>query len=150
MALRRWRLLRTSLRCIGSLMPPLVSQLIRESDAFQRNRDAHLDLIARFRRLEDKVRETSGRSAAKFHKRGQLLPRERLDLLLDRDTPFLELSTLAGLGCHEDDGEEEVFGGGNIICIGMGSGARGMGVASGAGVKRGAEHPSGVGKPIPA
>jgi geranyl-CoA carboxylase beta subunit len=96
-------------------MPRLVSQLIRESDAFQRNRDAHLGLIARLRRLEDKVRETSGRSAAKFHKRGQLLPRERLDLLLDRDAPFLELSTLAGLACHEDDGEENVFGGSNII-----------------------------------
>jgi geranyl-CoA carboxylase beta subunit len=129
-------------------MPPLVSQLIRESDAFQRNRDAHLELIARFRRLEDKVRETSGRSAAKFHKRGQLLPRERLDLLLDRDAPFLELSTLAGLGCHEDDGEENVFGGGNIIGIGLVSGARVMVIASDAGIKGGANHPWGVEKQI--
>jgi geranyl-CoA carboxylase beta subunit len=125
-----------------------VSQLIREGDAFQRNRDAHLELIARFRRLEDKVRETSGRSAAKFHRRGQLLPRERLDLLLDRDAPFLELSTLAGLGCHEDDGEENVFGGGNIIGIGIVSGARVMVIASDAGIKGGANHPWGVEKQI--
>jgi geranyl-CoA carboxylase beta subunit len=129
-------------------MPPLVSQLIRESDAFHRNRNAHLELIARFRRLEDKVRETSGRSAGKFHKRGQLLPRERLDLLLDRDAPFLELSTLAGLGCHEDDGEENVFGGGNIIGIGIVSGARVMVIASDAGIKGGANHPWGVEKQI--
>jgi geranyl-CoA carboxylase beta subunit len=125
-----------------------VSQFIREGDAFQRNRAAHLELIARFRRLEDKVRETSGRSAAKFHKRGQLLPRERLDLLLDRDAPFLELSTLAGLGCHEDDGEENVFGGGNIIGIGIVSGARVMVIASDAGIKGGANHPWGVEKQI--
>jgi geranyl-CoA carboxylase beta subunit len=125
-----------------------VSQLIREGDAFQRNRNAHLELIARFRRLEDKVRETSGRSAAKFHRRGQLLPRERLDLLLDRDAPFLELSTLAGLGCHEDDGEENVFGGGNIIGIGIVSGARVMVIASDAGIKGGANHPWGVEKQI--
>jgi geranyl-CoA carboxylase beta subunit len=125
-----------------------VSQLIREGDAFQRNRNAHLELIARFRRLEDKVRETSGRSAAKFHQRGQLLPRERLDLLLDRDAPFLELSTLAGLGCHEDDGEENVFGGGNIIGIGIVSGARVMVIASDAGIKGGANHPWGVEKQI--
>jgi geranyl-CoA carboxylase beta subunit len=129
-------------------MPPLVSQLIGESDAFQRNRDAHLELIARLRRLEDKVRETSARSAAKFHKRGQLLPRERLSLLLDRDAPFLELSTLAGLGCHEDDGDENVFGGGNIVGIGIVSGVRVMVITSDAGIKGGANQPWGVEKQI--
>src|SRR5712675_1707156 len=129
-------------------MPPLISQLIRESDAFQRNRDAHLDLIARFRRLEDKVRETSGRSAAKFHKRGQLLPRERLDLLLDRDAPFLELSTLAGLGMHEDDGVENVFGGGMIAGIGFVEGIRCMVFASDSGIKGGAAHPMGTQKAL--
>jgi geranyl-CoA carboxylase beta subunit len=129
-------------------MPRLASQLIRESEVFQRNRAAHLELIARFRQLEEKVRATSARAAAKFHKRGQLLPRERLNLLLDRDTPFLELSTLAGLGCHEDDGEENVFGGGNIAGIGIVSSARVMVIASDAGIKGGANHPWGVEKQI--
>ena len=124
------------------------SQIICESDAFRGNRRAHLELIEAFRNLEAKVRETSARSAAKFHKRGQLLPRERVNLLLDRDTPFLELSTLAGLGCHEDDGKENVFGGGNVIGIGFVSGARVMVVASDAGIKGGANHPWGIEKQI--
>ena len=34
----------------------------------------------------------------RHHKRGKLLARERIELLLDPDTPFLELSPLAGLG----------------------------------------------------
>src|ERR1700688_4418697 len=129
-------------------MPAIRSNVIVDSDAFRANRAAHLELIAEFRALEAKVREPSGRSDAKFRQRGQLLPRERLDLLLDRDAPFLELSTLAGLGCHEDDGEENVFGGGHIIGIGLVSGARAMVIASDAGIKGGANHPWGVEKQI--
>lgn len=129
-------------------MPPFSSQIVTESDAYRDHRRGHLELIDRFRELEGKVRETSARAAPKFHKRGQLLPRERVNLLLDRDTPFLELSTLAGLGCHEDDGVDNVFGGGNIIGIGIVSGRRVMVVASDAGIKGGANHPWGVEKQI--
>ena len=88
-------------------MPAIRSNVIVDSDAFRANRAAHLELIAEFRALEAKVREASGRSDAKFHQRGQLPPRERVNLLLDRDAPFLELSTLCGLGMHEDDGKAE-------------------------------------------
>ena len=49
--------------------------------------------------------------------------RERINLLLDRDAPFLELSSLCGLGMHEDDGKDNVFGSGSIIGIGMVSSA---------------------------
>jgi hypothetical protein len=34
----------------------------------------------------------------RHHARGKLLPRERVELLIDRDSAFLELSTLAGYG----------------------------------------------------
>lgn len=129
-------------------MPVWQSNLIRESDAFRRNHAAHFALIDRFRALEAKVRETSARSGDKFHKRGQLLPRERVELLLDRGTPFLELSSLAGLGCHEDDGAENVYGGGNVIGIGVVSGRRVMVIASDSGIKGGANHPWGVQKQI--
>ncbi len=129
-------------------MAAISSSLIRESAAYRANRDAHLQLIDGFRALEAKVREASARSAAKFHQRGQLLPRERVSLLLDRDAPFLELSTLAGLGCHEDDGKDNVYGGGNIIGIGFVCGTRVMVVTSDAGIKGGANHPWGVEKQI--
>lgn len=129
-------------------MPPFETAFIADSDACRANSAANLALITQFRGLEDKVRHTSERSAEKFHKRGQLLPRERVALLLDRDSPFLELSTLAGLGCHEDDGEENVYGGGLVIGIGFVSGVRVMVIASDAGIKGGASHPYGVDKQI--
>ena len=84
----------------------------------------------------------------KFRQRGQLPPRERVNLLLDRDAPFLELSTLCGLGMHEDDGKDNVYGGGSIVGIGMISGARCMIAANDSGIKGGAAHPMGVEKAI--
>ena len=44
------------------------------------------------------------RSSPRFEKRGQLMPRERLALLLDRGAPFLELSRSPALDMHDDDG----------------------------------------------
>ena len=129
-------------------MPAIRSNVIVESDDFRANRAAHLKLIAEFRALEAKVREASGRADAKFRARGQLPPRERVNLLLDRDSPFLELSSLAGLGMHEDDGVENVFGGGSIVGIGTISGARCMIAANDSGIKGGAAHPMGVEKAI--
>ena len=129
-------------------MPAIRSEVIVDSEPFRANRAAHLALIAEFRALEAKVREASGRSDAKFRQRGQLPPRERVNLILDRDAPFLELSSLCGLGMHEDDGKENVYGGGSIVGIGMISGARCMVTASDSGIKGGAAHPMGVEKAI--
>ncbi len=75
-------------------------------------------------------------------------PRERVNWLLDRDSPFLELSSLCGLGMHEDDGIDNVFGGGSIVGIGLVSGARCMIAANNSGIKGGAAHPMGVEKAI--
>ncbi len=43
---------------------------------------------------------------ARHHARGKLLPRERIELLLDRDAPFLELSPLAAYGTQLPAGRE--------------------------------------------
>jgi geranyl-CoA carboxylase beta subunit len=129
-------------------MPAIASNIIVESEAFRANRAAHLQLIAEFRALEAKVREASGRADAKFLARGQLPPRARLNHLLDRDAPFLELSSLCGLGCHEDDGVENVYGGGIVAGIGFVSGVRCMVSANDSGIKGGAAHPLGVEKAI--
>jgi len=67
------------------------------SAAFHANRDGMLGLIARMRALEERTRAASAAAKERFHKRGQLLPRERVALVLDPGSPFLELSTLAGL-----------------------------------------------------
>ena len=129
-------------------MPRFVSAAIPATAAFRANRAAHLALIEQFRALEDRVRQTSERSAAKFRERGQLLPRERIALLLDRGSAFLELSTLAGLGMHDDNGKDNVYGGGNIVGIGFVSGIRSLIFASDSGIKGGANHPKGVEKAV--
>ncbi len=129
-------------------MPAIASNVIVGSDEFRANRIAHLELIAEFRALERKVREASARADAKFRARGQLPPRDRLNWLLDRDSPFLELSSLCGLGMHEDDGTDNVYGGGLIAGIGFVSGARAMVAANDLGIKGGAAHPMGVEKAI--
>ncbi|RBP02878.1 geranyl-CoA carboxylase beta subunit [Roseiarcus fermentans] len=129
-------------------MPAIASNVIVESEAFRANRIAHLELIAGFRDLERKVRAASGRADEKFRSRGQLPPRERLNWLLDRESAFLELSTLCGLGMHEDDGRENVYGGGLIAGIGFVSGVRCLVAANDSGIKGGAAHPMGVEKAI--
>ena len=118
------------------------------SDPFAANRAAHLQLLGEFRSLEHKVQETSDRSKGRFRERGQLLPRERIQMLLDRDAPFLELSTLAGLGMHEDDGHTNVYGGGNITGVGFVSGIRCAIYVNDSGIKGGANHPKGVEKAL--
>jgi len=66
------------------------------SAAYQANRDGMLGLIDRMRALEDRTRAASAAAKDRFHTRGQLLPRERVALVLDPGAPFIELSTLAG------------------------------------------------------
>jgi geranyl-CoA carboxylase beta subunit len=129
-------------------MPAIASRVIVESEAFGANRAAHLALIAEFRALEGKVRSASARADDKFRSRGQLPPRERLNLVLDRGAPFLELSSLCGLGMHEDDGAENVYGGGIVAGVGFISGARCLVTANDSGIKGGAAHPMGVEKAI--
>ena len=129
-------------------MPVIETAIDRDGQAFAKNREDHLRLIAEFRALEDKVADTSNRATERFRSRQQLLPRERVQFLLDRDAPFLEISTLAGLGLHEDDGRDNVYGGGNIAGIGFVAGVRCAIFASDSGIKGGAIHPHGVDKAL--
>lgn len=129
-------------------MPIFQSEIDTASEAFAANRAAHLALIGEFRKLEQKIVETSARARAKFERRGQLLPRDRLSLVLDRGTPFLELSTLCGYKMHDDDGDHNISGGGGIAGIGFISGARCVVTASDSGIKGGAATPMGVHKAL--
>jgi acetyl-CoA carboxylase carboxyltransferase component len=68
-------------------------------ETYLRNRDAQLAAVAALEEQLDLARAGGGaKYAERHHKRGRLLVRERLELLLDRDTPFLELSALAAWG----------------------------------------------------
>jgi geranyl-CoA carboxylase beta subunit len=104
--------------------------------------------LAEVRRLEAMVVAESASKADKFAQRGQLLPRERVARLLDRGTDFLELSPLAGLGMHDDDGRKSVLGGGSIVGIGIVAGKRVLVSASDSAVKGGTVAPMGLKKAL--
>ncbi|MEK1909436.1 MAG: geranyl-CoA carboxylase subunit beta [Pseudomonas chlororaphis] len=128
-------------------MPVIQSQLDPHSPQFQQNREAMLAGIAQIRQLEQNLLAKAAEAKAKFEKRGQLLPRERLNLLLDAGAPFLELASLAGYKLHDDkDGSQA--GGGLIAGIGYVSGVRVLVVANNSAIKGGTISPSGLKKSL--
>jgi geranyl-CoA carboxylase beta subunit len=129
-------------------MSILESTIAPSSDAFQANRAAMLALIARMHGLEARAHVASAAAKERFHKRGQLLPRERVALLLDPGSPFIELSTLAGYLFDVPDAEKSVPGGGVIAGIGFVSGVRCMVSASDSGIDAGALQPYGLDKTL--
>jgi geranyl-CoA carboxylase beta subunit len=129
-------------------MPVFESQVALGSDEYRSNREQMLALVEQFRTLEGRVRDHSARAAAKFAKRGQLLPRDRIARVLDRGAPFLELATLAGYKMHDDDGKNDIAGGGSIVGIGFVSGRRCLVGASDSGIKGGAVSPMGLKKSL--
>lgn len=129
-------------------MAVLRSQVDTGSEAFRQNRADMLALIEGFRVLEQRVRDTSDARKPVFEKRGQLTPRGRLAHVLDRGAPFLEISTLAGYKMHDDDGAENIMGGGFIAGIGCIAGIRCMVTASDSGIKGGTIAPMGLRKSL--
>ncbi|WBQ09644.1 hypothetical protein L2D01_12205 [Hyphomonadaceae bacterium ML37] len=129
-------------------MPQIVSRLNPASDDFSAARDAMMEKLAEARGLEDKVRANSASKRERFTERGQILPRERVALLVDRGAPFLELSALAGLKMHDDDGGRGASGGGSIIGIGVVAGKRCLVSASDSAIKGGTVAPMGLKKAL--
>ncbi|KIK86820.1 geranyl-CoA carboxylase subunit beta [Pseudomonas sp. W15Feb9B] len=128
-------------------MPQIQSQLDPHSDAFARNRAAMLAAIEHVQQLEQNLLNKAAEAKGKFDKRGQLLPRERLNLLLDPGAPFLELASLAGYKLH-DDKDGSAAGGGLIAGIGYVSGIRVMVVANNSAIKGGTISPTGLKKSL--
>ena len=91
--------------------------------------------------LKNKISETSqgGKKAAikKHQDRGKLLVRDRIDSLIDSDTPFLELSTLAAIDLYNN----EVPSAGIVTGIGVVHGREVMIIANDATVKGGTYFP---------
>ncbi len=81
--------------------PVLRSHFSAHDDSAKANRDQNLKLLEPVEAALAKSREGGGAKYTERHlKRGKLLPRERIEVLLDRDSHFLELCPLAG---HEVD-----------------------------------------------
>ena len=129
-------------------MPVLVSRLDTRSAAFAANAQRMSERLAEVRALEQRVIAESESKRARFDERGQLLPRERVARLVDRGSTFLELSRLAGLNMHDDDGKKSVMGGGSIVGIGVVAGRRCIVSASDSAVKGGTVAPMGLKKAL--
>ena len=129
-------------------MPALISKLRPESEAFAANTARMQARLDEVRTLERKVLDESDSKRNKFEARGQLVPRERVARLIDRGSDFLELSTLAGLGMHDDDGRRSVMGGGSVVGIGVVAGKRCVISASDSAIKGGTISPMGLRKAL--
>ena len=124
-------------------MPTLTTQVDATSEAFQAN-------AAHNRALADALRTTIAKTAlggseqhrARHVSRGKLLPRDRVERLLDPGSPFLEVGALASNGMYDDGAP----GAGMIAGIGRVSGRECMIVANDATVKGGAYYPMTVKK----
>jgi geranyl-CoA carboxylase beta subunit len=128
-------------------MPVIQSEIDVHGEDFANNREAMLNAVASFRQIEQNCLNKAAAAKEKFDKRGQLLPRERLNLLLDPGAPFLELSSLAGYKLHDDkDGTQA--GGGIISGIGYIAGVRCLVTASNSAIKGGTISPTGLKKTL--
>ena len=119
-------------------MAKIVSRLNPGSSEFKNNQTSMLNLVAD---LEKTVAEVAlggdEKARARHLKHGKLLPRERLQQLLDPGSPFLELSQLAA---HQVYGET-ISAAGLITGIGQVSGQECMIVINDATVKGGTYYP---------
>ncbi|MFD3703767.1 carboxyl transferase domain-containing protein [Nocardia sp. NPDC058658] len=107
------------------------------------NRDAHAALVADLQqRLATAALGGPQKSRERHVARGKLLPRERVDQLLDPGSPFLELAPLAGNGMYDD----ECPGAGMIAGIGRISGRECLILANDPTVKGGTYYPISVKK----
>jgi acetyl-CoA carboxylase carboxyltransferase component len=102
-------------------VPVLADRLDHRGPDAAANRDAMLALLADLETHLDTARAGGGEKYVERHKkRGKLLPRERIELLVDRDSAFLELSPLAAYGSSFPVGASIVTGVGvveNVECM---------------------------------
>jgi len=129
-------------------MPALETKLNARSADFQANATAMRAVVDDLRAQVAKAAEGGGEAArAKHMARGKLPPRERVAMLLDPGTPFLELSPLAAMGMYPDrDGSDSAPCAGVIVGIGRVSGVDCMIVCNDATVKGGTYYPMTVKK----
>ena len=92
-------------------MQVLGTRVDPRADDYRANRSAMEEKLATFEKLQAKARLGGGEKYIQRHRdRGRLLARERIELLVDRDSPFLELSTLAAWGTDKPLGGNVVTG----------------------------------------
>ncbi|MBB5389899.1 MULTISPECIES: carboxyl transferase domain-containing protein [unclassified Herbaspirillum] len=128
-------------------MPQIESKLNPRSEDFQANRDAMQRIVDDLKQKVAAIAEGGGQAARDKHlARGKLLPRDRVQMLLDPGTPFLEFSQLAAYGMYREkdrDGnlKDAAPSAGIITGIGRVAGQECLIVCNDATVKGGTYYP---------
>ncbi|MDQ1583155.1 MAG: 3-methylcrotonyl-CoA carboxylase beta subunit, partial [Microbacteriaceae bacterium] len=126
-----------------SPMHTLTSELDVTSPAFAANDAAQRELVAELReRMSVAALGGPQHSRDRHVARGKLLPRERIDELLDDGSPFLEIAPLAATGMYDDESP----GAGVIAGIGLVQGRHVLVISNDATVKGGTYYPMTVKK----
>ena len=119
-------------------MESYLSNIDVSDDEFLENRAYHLCLVDELRARLSETRKGGGKKNSNYHRsQGKLLVRERIDLLLDAGSPFMELSPLAAYDMYDDMSPSA----GLVTGIGRVSGREVMIVANDATVKGGSYFP---------
>jgi acetyl-CoA carboxylase carboxyltransferase component len=117
-------------------VPVLTSHVDLNDETYRVNREAQLDLLKELdKQLELAIAGGGERYQQRHRDRGRLLARERIELLLDPDSPFLELSSLAAWGTEFTVGASVVTG------VGVVSGVECVIIAHDPTVRGGAMNP---------
>lgn len=124
-------------------MPALVSKLNPRSEDFKANASVMRGLVDDLNAKLAQIALGGGEAPrAKHLARGKLLPRDRVEMLLDPGTPFLEIAPLAALNVYkEKDGTDSAPGAGVVAGIGRINGVECMIVCNDATVKGGTYYP---------
>ncbi|MGB5811785.1 MAG: carboxyl transferase domain-containing protein [Polyangiales bacterium] len=118
--------------------PVLRTKVEPDSESFQTNREGNLAALATIAEAQTKANLGGGQKYIDRHlSRGRILPRQRIEMMLDRDSFFLEIAPLAGHGVKGEVTGSSVVGG-----IGLVSGVECCLVASEATAKGGAITPT--------
>ncbi len=120
-------------------MRALSTQADTRSDLYGKNREWFLGKLGELERALAEVNAAGGPKYVERHRRrGKRMARERVELLLDRDAPFLEIGALAGWGT-------DFALGGSMICgVGVVSGVECVIVANEPTIKGGSINPYGA------
>src|SRR5262245_2720661 len=85
-------------------MERIESRINPNTPEFKQNRDVMVERCEKLRAEIDRIRQGGPENARKRHvERGKLLVRDRVKRLIDPESPFLELSMLAGYGMYDGD-----------------------------------------------
>ena len=119
-------------------MTEFQSHVSQDDKNFHHNAEVMLTAATDLKNLIQKIQKGGGEKALERHREhGKLLPRDRIELLLDPGSDFLELSALAGYELYEDN----IPAGGIITGIGKINGIDCMIIANDATVKGGTYYP---------